>query len=77
MSHNSTPETSPIPPDLICGCGEPVKINLDRRWSLVGCLKCKTEVHFDDPEDAERVVRLIKNYWLAHGRPDYAGKATE
>jgi hypothetical protein len=62
-----------IPEHLICSCGEPMKINLDKRLPPIGCPKCNSEVNFDDPEVFDEVFRLLREYWLRLGRRDYAG----
>jgi hypothetical protein len=62
-----------IPANLICGCGEPMKINRDRGMPPIGCPRCLSEVCIDDPDEFDRVAELLQGYWLCHGRRDYAG----
>jgi hypothetical protein len=62
-----------VPPYLMCGCGEPMKLNRDKRVPPVSCPKCRSEMSFDNPEEFNAVVELLYQYWVSCGRPDYAG----
>ncbi len=59
--------------EFFCSCGEPMKLNRDRRLPPIGCPVCNSEWAIDDPEEFGRVVKLLRRYWLERGRRDYAG----
>lgn len=73
MNSDPVPATTPIPEDLICSCGEPMKITRDQGLSPISCLRCGSHVCIDDPEEFDQVVKLLRRYWLERGRRDYAG----
>jgi len=62
-----------IPEDLVCGCNEPMKLNRNRRLPPIGCPVCNSEVCIDSPAAFAEVAKMLRRYWLAHGRRDYAG----
>jgi hypothetical protein len=62
-----------VPENLICGCGEPMKLNRDRQLPPIGCARCNSEANIDDPNERRDVIRLLRQYWLDHGRRDFAG----
>ncbi len=65
--------TITIPENLMCSCGEPLKITLDSGMSPMSCPICDSFIAHDDPEECSRDFQLLRRYWLERGRRDYAG----
>jgi len=71
MSERDNPVDVPV--NLMCSCGEPLKITLDSGMSPMSCPVCGSFVVHDDPDEASKDFGIIRRYWLERGRPDYAG----
>jgi hypothetical protein len=73
MNKDSVEPLFDLTDEFFCGCGEPMKINLDRHLPPIGCPVCNSEWAVDSPKEFKQIADLLRRYWLERGRRDYAG----
>lgn len=60
------PNISDVPLDLLCRCGEPYKVYREAGTAWIGCQKCNSEIHHDEPKGFEQAAKTLKQFWKAN-----------